>query len=183
MENYVYLHGFKVRVFVQLRIHFADKNQEIVQASPLISTTPDLLRALNHGRELRNVGYQDVCLVMIDLWEMPKGACSKCNTIRRKLELTEDNVYKTEILIWQEIPPSAILSIASFEELSTGIFGQCFPTIFEPFTAVPELKLSDLRTKIAQTATKADLSPQALCHLLTEELCLEPYWLLTWQMG
>lgn len=120
---------------------------------------------------------------MIDLWEMPKGAWGKCNTIRRKLKLAENNVYKTEILIWQEIPPNAILSIPSFEELCTGTFGRCFPTIFEPFTAVPELPLSDLRDKIAQNAKKVDLSPQAPCHLLTEELCLQPFWLLTWQMG
>lgn len=176
----VYCHGFKVRVFVELRIHSTDKNQEMVQASPFISATPDLLRALNHGQKLQNAGYEDVCLVMIDLWEMPKGACGKCNTIRDRLKLAENNVYKTEILIWQEIPPHAILSVASFEELSTGIFGQWFSTIFEPFTVVPELALPDLRTEIARTATRVDLSPQALCHLLTEELCLEPYWLLTW---
>ena len=80
-------------------------------------------------------------------------------------------------------PPNSIVSITSFEDLPTGIFAQCFPTIFGPFTAVPELKLSHLRTKIAQTARKVDLSPQTLCHLLTEEFCLEPYLLLTWQMG
>jgi hypothetical protein len=183
MKNYVHSHGFKVHVFGKLIIRSADKKQEAVQESPLISATPDLLRALNHGRELRNAGYQDVCLVMIDLWEMPKGACGKCNTTRRKLTLTENNVYKSEILIWQQIPPNAILSIVPFEALSTGVFGRCFPTIFEPFPDVPKLPLSDLRAEVVQTATKADLSPQDLCHLLTEELCLEPYWLLTWQMG
>jgi len=183
LENCVYCHGFEVPVFVELRIYSTNKDQKMVQPSPFISATSDLLRALNHGRKLRNSGHQDVCLVIIDLWEMPKGACGKCNTIRRKLKLDEHNVYKTEILIWQEIPPNAILSIASFEELSTGTFGQCFSTVFETFTVVPELKLQDLRTEIARTATSVDLSPQALCHLLTKELCLEPHWLLTWQMG
>jgi hypothetical protein len=183
LENHVYHHGFKVRMLVEPLIYSTDEDRELLQASPFISATPDLLRALNHGRKLRNAGYQDVCLVTIDLWEMPKGARGKCNTIRRRLKLSENNVYKTEILIWQEIPPNAILSIASFEELSTGIFGQCFSTIFEPFTVVPDLALPDLRTEIARTPTRVDLSPQALCHLLTKELCLEPYWLLTWQMG
>jgi hypothetical protein len=120
---------------------------------------------------------------MIDLWEMPKGAFGNCNTIRRKLTLTENNVYKTEKLIWQEIPPNAILSIVRFEELSGGTFGQCFSTIFEPFSDVPSLPLSDLRAKVAKSAEKNALSPQSLCHLLTEELCLEPYWLLTRQIG
>jgi hypothetical protein len=183
LENYVRYHGFKVRMFVEPRTYSTDKDQELLQASPFISATSDLLRALNHGRKLRNARYQDVCLVMIDLWEMPKGACGKCNTIRRKLKLSENNVYKTEILIWQEIPPNAILSIASFEELSTGIFGQCFSTVFKPFTLVPELKLPDLRIEIARTATKVDLSPQVLCYLLTEELRLGPCWLLTRQVG
>jgi hypothetical protein len=50
-------------------------------------------------RELRNAGNQDVRLVIVDLWEMPKGAFGNCNTIRRKRGLDENNVYKTEILI------------------------------------------------------------------------------------
>jgi hypothetical protein len=114
---------------------------------------------------------------------MPKGSFGNCNTIRRKLALTEDSVYKTEILIWQEIPPNAILSIACFEELSSGTFGQCFPTVFEASSDVSSLPLAILRANVAQTAAKAVLSLQALCHLLIEELCLDPHWLLTWQMG
>jgi len=114
---------------------------------------------------------------------MPRGSFGDCNTIRRKLALTEDNVYKTEILIWQKIPPNAILSIACFEELSGGTFGRCFPAVFEPSSDVSRLPLADLRANVVQTAAKAALSPQALSHLLVEELYLEPHWFLTWQMG
>jgi hypothetical protein len=71
LENHVYHHGFKVRMLVEPLIYSTDEDQELLQASPFISATPDLLRALNHGRKLRDAGYQDVCLVTIDLWEMP----------------------------------------------------------------------------------------------------------------
>ncbi|KJZ70527.1 hypothetical protein HIM_10071 [Hirsutella minnesotensis 3608] len=73
-----------------------------------ISTTTDLIRALHIAffmyREKENI-----TVYVINPRNLPSGNCLPCNEVRIKCGIGAKNIYKTETLVWGEIPESCII--------------------------------------------------------------------------
>lgn len=51
-----------------------------------------------------------IILLVIDPLKLAPGSSMDCNRLRRKLHVPENELFETEVLVWQRIPPCAIVA-------------------------------------------------------------------------
>ncbi|KAI1385643.1 uncharacterized protein F4822DRAFT_350269 [Hypoxylon trugodes] len=118
------------------------------QETPFISTTPDLMRALQLALcEFQYHEPEDVAIILICPWKLNPGSYMELNELCRQCGLQGEDKYKTETLIWGEIPERSILCRWTLSEIQTsGLF-----IVFPPLgTLDPKLKTRDVRNYLKE---------------------------------
>jgi hypothetical protein len=91
--------------------------------TPFISATPDLLRAFSIAGQRVFKGKEQVTILLIDPWRLSSGSYIDCNALRLKSGLPTLPKYKTEILIWAEVPAGSIFGRWTWPNLlRSGLF-------------------------------------------------------------
>ena len=150
------------------------------RASPWISVTVDLLRAFNFAWQLHCEGKSDIVLVIIDPLKLAPGSFMSCNVLRKKFGLEENGLFKTEVLVWQNIPASAIVGEWTFEALQKSQLYKLFPGI--P-TAKEKRKLEGLRNSLRPKSMNPLDSTQKLLITFISDLEMDPSSMVTTQVA
>lgn len=145
-------------------------------ATPVISTTWDLLRALNHARTLYGDGHIDVIVLCIDTTLLERGSIVPCNALRHELGLDQNWLFDTESLIWQRIPESAILTRLTFRKLRNSTFSAMFPACFTMPICNQKRGLAELRSELCSAVhDEASFNPRVLVQAILEDLGFCPH--------
>jgi hypothetical protein len=143
--------------------------------TPFISITLDALRAFNVAACYADERKEGVTVVVIDGWKLRDGTFEPCNELRSRLGLSKNNLFRTETLVWAEIPQQAILFRWSWRELQQSGLFNLFPRLSG------KLNLKDLRN-----ALQAEIEPLSyiqLAKVLVTGLRLPPSSLVTKQIS
>jgi hypothetical protein len=142
-------------------------------ATPVISATWDLLRALNRARVMYEDGRTGVLILCIDTTMLEMGSIVPCNTLRYNLGLDQDWLFDTESPIWQRVPESAVLTSVTFHQLRTSSFAAMFPACFVTPTGGHKRGLAEIRSELCSADhDEVSCNPHTLVRVILEDLSL-----------
>lgn len=143
------------------------------RATPVISATWDLRRALNRARCMYENGRTSVLILCIDTTMLEMGSIVPCNALRYNLGLDENELFKTESLIWQRVPESAILTSVTFYKLRTSSFAAMFPACFVTPIDGHKRGLAEIRSELCSADhDEVSCNPHALVRVILQDLGL-----------
>jgi hypothetical protein len=142
-------------------------------ATPVISATWDLLRALNRAREWYEDGCTGVLILCVDTAMLEMGSIVPCNALRYSLGLNQNWLFDTESLIWQRVPESAILASITFHKLRTSSFAAMFPACFVTPIGGHKRGLAEIRSELCSADHNGvSCNPHALVRVILQDLGL-----------
>ncbi|KAE8334200.1 hypothetical protein BDV24DRAFT_170436 [Aspergillus arachidicola] len=157
-------------------------NQDNREPTPFKSVTPDPLRAFNYALCLQHKGEQDIHIAVIDAWDLGPYNIVHCNALREHVGEPENNLFKTERLIWQCIPSGAIIARFNWTTVCSTL-GRLLPPLSDLTSISSDHKrpLETLRDLLKKFEPKPDLS--GLVRILVEDLGLFQYHMTTKQFA
>ncbi|KAF2178192.1 hypothetical protein K469DRAFT_695518 [Zopfia rhizophila CBS 207.26] len=138
------------------------------QASPFISVTPDLIRAITIA--LQNQHYGGVGIFVVDPTKLPHGSIISLRTALKNLTGQSKSIHETEYLVWQKIPAEAVICFWTWEVLRRSDLFDHFPGLKGDGTSTTSV--GTVRTIMRQKAK----SPPSISEIvsLTGQLKLDP---------
>jgi len=101
----------------------------IVDTSPLISATPELVRVFSNAK----IGYNGIQILGIDMQKMGEGTLVTCNHLRRRLRLDESELSMSEVLAWEGFDAAALVFAWPWDNiLKSKLARVFFPSLLRP---------------------------------------------------
>jgi hypothetical protein len=154
---------------------------------PLISVTPDLVRAFKLMFKLALAKNTNIALLVIDGWELQRHGAYviPCNELRQRVGLPEDNVHKSEFIVWAEIPVQAIVCEWSWESLQDSGLFDIFPVLIK---VPPKIFLEALREALRcdkwwESEQTVAYIVKRMVEVLVDRLKMPPSKLITLQIA
>lgn len=109
--------------------------------------------------------------MVIDAWVLGSANIIECNKLRRLIGEEEDNLFKTEVLVWQRVPSNAIIGRWPWKAICSGL-GEMFPPLVD-LSSIPKdgtRQLQTLRNSLKDLPSKPKMLD--LARVLVDDLGL-----------
>jgi hypothetical protein len=119
---------------------------------------------------------------VINEWDLDPGSFMACNELREKVGLPQDNLFKSEVMVWAEIPAKAIVCEWPWDYLSSCSFFALFPA----FKSGHACTLKELKEAISEEAWQRldkSLEIERLVEILIVRLKMPPSSAITQQIS